>query len=350
MRRLLSPRWLALAGCALAALPAAAAAREPLRMNQIQVVNTHNSYKRETGPREQAVYEALIGQPNDYFDYLAYRHAPLRVQLERQSVRGVELDLYPDPSGGRYAEPLVRRKLGRGPLPDPAWRKPGTKVLHMVDADYETSCPLLTECLRELEAWSDDNPRHVPLFAMLELKQSDKRLVARGGVVAPPWDAAALARLEAEIRAVFDRRDLIVPGDVRGGRWPTLAAARGRVLLMFNNVEASASRIVFGNGGAYRGRDDPIDGFDEIQRLVRSGSLVRTRSDIPLATVRSNDTRMRDAALASGAQLISTDFPAPGMAARYGSDFAVRLPVRCNPVNAPPDCRSEALEPAKGHR
>ena len=48
---------------------------------------------------------------------------------------------------------------------------------------------------------------------------------------------------------------------------------------------------------------------------------MRTRSDVPLQTVIANDTSMLDAALASGAQLISTDFPQIGMSARYDSDL-----------------------------
>ena len=57
---------------------------------------------------------------------------------------------------------------------------------------------------------------------------------------------------------------------------------------------------------------------------------------------------MLEAALASGAQLISTDFPEVGMSARYDSDFVARLPVggtaRCNPVNAPRRCDDDRLE------
>ena len=54
------------------------------------------------------------------------------------------------------------------------------------------------------------------------------------------------------------------------------------------------------------------------------------------------------AALASGAQLISTDFLQVGMTARYDSDYVARLPeglpARCNPVNAGRLCRSKRLE------
>ena len=75
---------------------------------------------------------------------------------------------------------------------------------------------------------------------------------------------------------------------------------------------------------------------------------MRTRSDVPLQTVIANDTSMLDAALASGAQLISTDFPQIGMSARYDSDFVAELPegrpARCNPVNAPGGCRDNRLQ------
>jgi hypothetical protein len=60
---------------------------------------------------------------------------------------------------------------------------------------------------------------------------------------------------------------------------------------------------------------------------------------------RANDTERRDAALASGAQYVSTDYPEPDLAF---SEYQVMLPDgapgRCNPVNAPPGCRSFALE------
>lgn len=57
---------------------------------------------------------------------------------------------------------------------------------------------LFTTCLREVKQWSDANPLHVPLTILLELKQSDSRAVAAGGVVAPPWDLTALDALDAE--------------------------------------------------------------------------------------------------------------------------------------------------------
>jgi hypothetical protein len=39
----------------------------------------------------------------------------------------------------------------------------------------------------------------VPLFIMLELKQSSRSWVERGGVVAPPWDAPQMDSIDKEI-------------------------------------------------------------------------------------------------------------------------------------------------------
>jgi len=83
----------------------------------------------------------------------------------------------------------------------------------------------------------------------------------------------------------------------------------------------------------------------EIQRLVAKGYLIRTRSDEPMATIRDKDYSRLGIALASGAQVVTTDWPVAGMAARYDSDFVAKLPghtaVRCNPVTAPTWCRGD---------
>jgi hypothetical protein len=115
-------------------------------------------------------------------------------------------------------------------------------------------------------------------------------------------------------------------------------------------------RVIFTNArpglpdAAFVKRNEPREANTaEIQQLVRQGYLVRTRSDVPLATVTANDPAMLVAALASGAQLVSTDFPEIGMTGRYDSDYSADLPddlpARCNPINAPRNCSSARLEP-----
>jgi Phosphoinositide phospholipase C, Ca2+-dependent len=353
------------------------AGRGPVRLNEIQVVGTHNSYKRELSGIEQRTADEIVGGPI-YENFWAYSHAALANQFAHQNVRGLELDLFPDPAGGLYAEPLVRRRLGTGSLPDPAWRQPGIKVLHVADLDFNTSCVLLLTCLDQVKRWSDANPRHVPLQILLELKQSEAYAVARGGVVAPPWELPQLDALDAEIRSVFPESDIITPDDVRRHGltleqsvrrygWPSLRRSRGQVLFLLDNEPgvirqrytfgrpSLEDRVLFTNAlpglpdAAFVKRNNPLGAnAAEIQALVRQGYLVRTRSDEPLSTVRANDSTMLFSALVSGAQLISTDFPQIGMSARYNSDYVARLPeglpARCNPVNARPNCRSLRLE------
>lgn len=365
-------RWLSVAVVvtAVATLSSAAHARpehrgHELRLNQIQAMATHNSYHREVSFAEQKIMEA--NDPN--FRNLLYSHASLPQQFERQRVRGIELDVFPDPDGGLYADPLIRKAAGLPPPSDPAWREPGFKVLHWADFDYRTSCVTLTGCLTQVKEWSKAHPRHVTVPILLELKQTDPRLEERGGAVSPPWDTAMLDALDAEIRSVFPDHDTVTPDDIRRPGdtleesvlehgWPRLSQARGKVMFLMDNDgkeiqdayraggrESLQGRVLFTDSepgradAAFMKVNDPTgDNTAVIRDLVRRGYFVRTRSDIPLDQASSGDTGMLRDALTSGAQMVSTDFPVPGLAARYGSGYVAELPrgegpVRCNPVN-----------------
>jgi hypothetical protein len=137
------------------------------------------------------------------------------------------------------------------------------------------------------------------------------------------------------------------PGVVSAAYTAGRPSLQGRV--MFTNSRPGSPDAAFVK------RNEPTNAnLGQIQALVRAGYVVRTRSDEPLGTVLSGDeTRLR-AALASGAQLVSTDFPEVGMSARYDRDYVVALPeggpARCNPVILPPGCRSRTLERTRAAR
>ncbi|KAI9731322.1 MAG: hypothetical protein M1834_005225 [Cirrosporium novae-zelandiae] len=350
-----------------------------LRMNQIQIVGTHNSYHRETYLEERPAMEIMLSDPQNYY----YSHASLKDQLSYQSVRNLELDLWPDPEGGLYATPLIRRLAGLDPPSDPAMNKSGTKILHVSDAEVGTSCHTLVECLTEVKEWSIANPSHVPIPFMVEFKHTDSSMEYLGGVHSPRWtNTTLLDALDEEIRSVFSDEQMITPDDVRhedmtleqsilNYGWPTLEEARGKVLFLMddgskplgdvrdayraNGHESLEGRVIFtqSNPGetdaAFLKRNDPMgNNLATIQKLVTKGYWVRTRADVPIDTVLSGSTIMRDNAFASGAQIVSTDFPGVGMAARYKSDYVVRLPggaaARCNPINSPASCNGTVLE------
>jgi Phosphoinositide phospholipase C, Ca2+-dependent len=91
------------------------------------------------------------------------------------------------------------------------------------------------------------------------------------------------------------------------------------------------------------------DGTPEtIAALVRKGYLVRTRTDADTKEARTGETARRDAVLASGAQLLSTDYPAsePSTWTNYSVSLPGGAVARCDPANAPANCMSTALSSA----
>jgi hypothetical protein len=90
-------------------------------------------------------------------------------------------------------------------------------------------------------------------------------------------------------------------------------------------------------------RNNPLSNPGEIESLVERGYMVRTRADADTVQARTNDTTQRDAALASGAHFISTDYPVPNL---DFSEYQVTLPgggvARCNPVS-PGSCNPDFL-------
>jgi hypothetical protein len=189
-----------------------------------------------------------------------------------------------------------------------------------------------------------------------------------------PIGPAALDEVDATIRSVFPARQLITPDDVRARRatleeavlekgWPTLARARGRVLFALDNGGAVLAayrggrtslegRVLFVSAdpgqadAAFVKENDPLADPARIPGLVLAGYVVRTRADADTVQARSGDVTQRDAALASGAQWVSTDYP---VADPRFTSYQVDLPgggvARCNPVAVSAACRSEALEP-----
>jgi len=326
-----------------------------LRLNQIQVLGSHNSYHAAPYPEVLAALRKVNAATVVGLDY---GHRPLAEQFDL-GVRQIELDVYADPEGGKFARPSLPQTLGI-PAPDPAiMNRPGFKVLHQADIDTHSTCLTFVLCLRAVKTWSDAHPGHVPMMIEVELKDA---------VVTP----ATFDTLEAEIRSVLSPADLITPDEVRGNDaslghairtrgWPTLGSVRGRVMLMLDNESAAPieltghpslrGRILFapsapGDGyAAFAKLNDPVADARAIEAALAANMLVRTRADADTLQARANDTTVRRAALTGGAQFVSTDYEVPD--SRFGP-YVVKLPggtpARCNPVTAPPSCRPTDIE------
>lgn len=341
-------------------------------MNEIQVLGTHNSYHIQPRPELLSALLALAS----VFDEWEYTHPPIGDQLESERARQLEIDVYADPNGGLYAHRAALEYIGEDPIsPDPLMMQPGFKVLHIQDADFETNCATLVGCLRNVKAWSDAHPHHLPIMILIE--GEDTALPMLFGVtftVPVPLDSTQLDALDAEIRTVFPPGRLITPDRVRRGQatleqavltlgWPRLGAVRGKVMFTLDNGgsirdayqaghPSLSGRILFTDSSpgvpeaAFVEVNDPVANPATIPDLVAQGYVVRTRSDADTLEARSGSTTQRDAAIASGAQWVSTDYPVPNP--DFGTGYAVVIPggtpARCNPINAGPACRNDGLE------
>lgn len=345
-------------------------AARSVRLNHIQVVGSHNSYKRAMDAPLMAM---LAKQDSAQARALDYAHPPLAEQLN-QGVRSLELDVYYDPEGGRYAQPhglQTIRQRGSAPLPfDPEglMEAPGFKVLHIQGLDFRSHCLTLQRCLATIRRWSEAHPEHVPLIITVNAKDG---VIDRPGFAEPlPFDAAAFDALDAAFRQGLGTGRLLTPDAVRGrhasleeaalnGGWPSLDASRGRVLVVLDERGEKLARYraghpslqgraLFGNyeegtpEAAFRIINDPVERGDDIKRLVRKGYMVRTRADANTVEARQGTTQRREAAFASGAHVVTTDYYRPDPA--LGTGYVVTLPeggvARCNPVAAGPGCTS----------
>ncbi|WP_212002524.1 Ca2+-dependent phosphoinositide-specific phospholipase C [Chitinophaga sp. HK235] len=366
---------------------------DALKINQVQVLGTHNSYARPVDSAVLAYIDPILEKmakgyfagmskeqaaafhefhPNEMkmSEGLKYNHPPFDVQLDA-GVRSLEIDVHYDPTGNRFNDPASYRELRKkgyeqlAPFETKDLDKPGFKVLHMADIDFRTHYTTFKGALSAMKSWSDAHPDHFPIYVMIEAKDKGLPLFPNSAQVLP-FDEKAFDELDQEVVSVLGRDKLITPDDVRGKfptlreavlarNWPTIKAASGKFIFLLlpstagmnlvsdyaKNKPNLEGRIMFMQSlpqdtyAAFFLLDNAIVRKKEIQQYVQQGFLVRTRADIETYEAKVNDHTRADAAFESGAQIISTDFFRKGNG--YGTPYFVNLPgggeARANPVN-----------------
>jgi hypothetical protein len=287
-----------------------------LRINQIQFVGSHNSYKQAMS---QNHFQALTKRNPTAARGLQYAHVPLIDQLNL-GIRKLELDIF--------------------------WTPPWFTVGHVQEIDMNSHCATLTDCLKTLTLWSRHNNTHVPIWISLNAKDANI-----AGLPKPKrFTAAAFNTLDQTLLTHLHGK-LITPAAIKvteQPEWPTLAASRGRFLVILD--EGGAKRDLYAQHWRARPMfinvarnhpaaavmiiNDPVRAMAQIQKLVQQGYMVRTRADADTQEARSNDTARREAAFKSGAQAVSTDYYLPGQS--FDNDYVVKIPgeIRCNPISA----------------
>lgn len=327
-----------------------------LPINKIQVIGSHNSYKRAIDP---ALFKVLEKHDAERVKGLAYSHIPILDQLE-MGLGNLEIDVYRDEKGGRYAHP---KGLDLAPNqepydPDGEMLKPGYKVLHVPDFDFRTDSYTLESLLKKLRTWSETHPDHYPVFITLETKGGSPS--APGMAATEPLTVQAFDELDQCIVEHLGREHLITPDDVRGyystleeavlaGNWPTVKAAKGKYLFVLDDRGAKRATYMEGHP-SLKGRILFINAdpgtpeaavlirnnakLPEIKSLVQQGYIIRTRADSDTKEARANDKSNFEAACNAGAQIITTDYYLKST--YFDSDYRVYFEgekyIRVNPV------------------
>jgi len=315
---------------------------DSLRINQVQVLGSHNSYRTKT---DQDIFDVLLSLQTALpaslqILELDYTHIPLQDQFYDYGVRQIELDLYLDPNGGafynRKGYGMVQKKSNASNVE--ALNLPGIKIMHIPDVDFNTNYISFKDALKDVKAFSEQNPNHLPITILLEMKTEtiDDYLPNLGFSTALPWDLTAFLTMESEILDVFSKDDIIKPDDIRKNEttlragvlnygWPTVGESRGKVMFVFSNLSnqnniyrtnapSLENRLCFTNTGpnnddaAFLMYNNAINQYDQIVQAVADGFIVRTRTDVGTIEARNGDYTTFNAALASGAQFLSTDY------------------------------------------
>jgi hypothetical protein len=333
-------------------------AMKATRINELQLIGSHNSYKQSIRSGLMTVLQWLEPEIAEGLDY---NHAALEEQLAL-GLRVFELDLFHDPEGGRYATPIGRwfdPLQGTSTEASTLLNSPGLKVQHVQDIDFRSHCVTLKVCLSIFKSFSQVQPNHLPIFISLNLKTDPIQL--SGAAVPLPFDVDAFHSLHSDIVTTLGEERVITPSEVQGSNislrakvttdgWPPLDQLRGRFLFLVDEkLEKTAlylkafgeqERLLFLNlppehdQAAILIMNHPDRAFDAIQDLVHEGYLVRTRADADTREARTEDAGRMQLAFDSGAQFISTDYyqPDPRFGGRYQVVFPDGRYVRENPV------------------
>jgi hypothetical protein len=335
-----------------------------LRLDQIQVIGTAESYKQR--PDRALLRLIRLGGKKADVEAVDYGLPPIPAQLDAD-VRALAFDVAYDPEGGAYKNPAGANMV-MDLLPDTyvkTMSKPGFKVIHVLDVDYRSSCLALSDCLGEVAAWSSAHPRHLPI--VITLHTNDSKTPMPGATKPLVCDETALNALDAEIKAAFTADQLFTPDQLQGSypslreaamahAWPKLGAVRGKVIFVLDD-STEKEHAYQGGRTSLQGRSmfvaadaatplatfvtiaDPVTGGARIQSAVKDGFMVITRADDDTREARQNSPARRDAAFATGAQIVRTNFinsdPTIGS---YHVSMAEDPEAMCGAGDAPERC------------
>jgi len=276
-------------------------ANNGLKLNEVQILATHNSFKAMPNPylnsvlklfNEGGVKKGEYGLPKLY------------EQLD-SGIRGVELDV------AMYGNQIV--------------------TVHNANNDWRTNTTDFRLALKEIKLWSDNNPGHYPLNVMVQVRNQFSFLSAKFN----KFSSSSIRGLDAMMVEVFGN-DLLPPATVKGDAatlheavtttgWPEVSSCLGKVYVMMlfdedvNRDDYVAIDPTFSTQNAFvmalAGYEEPHDYTaiiladspydDGYREYIEAGYILRTRVDLQY----DHPEARLQATLQLGSQILATDYP-----------------------------------------
>jgi hypothetical protein len=302
-----------------------AAVPSDLRLNQIQIKGTHNSYHQQSLIAWHASHK--------------YTHLPLTEQLEKRGIRAFELDVHRP----AFGSDLV--------------------VYHIAAVDSKTTCSKFKDCLRELKNWSDQHPGHVTIFVWIEIKD---------GTGGPKF--TDFNRVDEEIREILGDR-LITPDDLQGDHetlqaaiqmngWPTVEASRGKFIFMLDSDDRTPSvylrnESLAGRVMLPRANESTLNSPWAVVAKTDPGSFhaaALQKNFILAVNLCSPESKASDCqeslkkSLEAGTHLIMDDFEGDDPKQSLGGYYVQlkdQLTANCNPVTSDGACAADSIDQAE---
>lgn len=288
-------------------------------INKIRMIGTHNSYRIKADPLR--MFFIKIFAP-DEAKKLNYSHQTITEQLN-SGIRSFEFDI----------------RLNGSTF----------ECVHVPLIDDRSIAPDFSLALKEISIWSASNPKHIPLFLLLEIKDDfaylDPSLVKINASHLNQLDSLIRNKLGSNLLTPDEiRRDAAsIPYAILSKGWPELKNARGKIIVILHQNEKYRNLFIQ-NNPSLAGRamftcapednpdscfmviNDPITNAALIKKLIAKGYIIRTRAD---GDGEYNNIRL-SWAIASGAQIISTDYPPSyppfnGYNASFGDNKTISL-------------------------
>jgi len=269
-----------------------------IKLNEIQMLATHNSYKK-TGSDIGKFFVGL-GDSFEEARALKYGYKNLTDQFEA-GVRSMEFDL--------------------------RLRKTQFVLTHVPLVDNSSVAPDFAQALEEIYLYSSNNPNHIPIIILMEIKD-DWMILDHALQVIEPEDLENLNILLTEKLKdqLYTPKMMMETGKtlketVQTTGWPSVNSLLGKVIFvlhpgnftdMYYELDETLDSQPMFIGAYASGKDQDYASFivhnnpsvTEIAPLIQENFIVRTRIDSNLMFNQDDF----DQAVLSGAQILTSDF------------------------------------------